>query len=149
MNTGKSSEALFQAHWASHGKAAYLERRIDAAHVRGMNPGLRALAFPAQPSDYILTFEGRTHYCEVKSCQNKTAFPFRQIEKGQWAAATLVTAAGGSYVFFLHNLNTNLWYCVPAKIILAIKKSDQESVKWDWLERGHNIKPGDLPCLTL
>jgi len=134
-NTGKDSEAFFERHIQSLGKEAYLERRIDLAHVRGLNPGIKNLRFPPQPSDYILTLYKVTHYVEVKSSVNKTSFPFSQIEPEQRAAAKKVTAAGGSYIFFLHALITNSWYCVPAKYILDLINEGKGSVKWEDLER--------------
>lgn len=133
-NTGKSSEARFEAYWKSFGKRAYLERRIDLAHVRGLNPDVKGLKLPPQPSDYMLTVEGVTSYAEVKSCSNKTSFPFSQIETGQWTAMVQVVAAGGKYVFFLHNLETNTWYAVPGNIIKTISEQGKQSVKWAELE---------------
>lgn len=133
-NTGQESQERFEAYWNSLGKAAFLERRIDLAHVRGLNPGIRGIRFPAQPSDYILTFGSLTYYCEVKSCSNKTSFPFSQIEKGQWAAMMRVTAAGGEYLFYLHKLETDDWYRVPAKLILAADKEGKASIRWDQLK---------------
>lgn len=47
------------------------------------------------------------HYTEVKSCSGKTSFPLSQFEPGQWAAMKKVTAAGGSYLVFIHNKNTD------------------------------------------
>ena len=134
-NTGKASEAIFEGRWDALGKTAWLERRIDAAHVRGLNRG-QQIAFPMQPSDYILTHKGVTHYCEVKSSGNKTSFPLGQIEKGQWAAMTRVTAAGGSYLVFIHNTATDEWFKVPGSAILDHKK-DSSSIPWDELRLLH------------
>jgi hypothetical protein len=131
-NTGKASEAIFEGHWEARGKLAYLERRYDLAFVRGYNPGIHGLKFPPQPSDYLLTVDGQTHYCEVKSCSNKTSFPFGQIEQGQWSALKQVTAAKGSYLFFIHNKLTDEWFRVPGSFILDLEK-DFKSVPWDTL----------------
>ena len=128
-NTGKTSEEIVEAYYASLGKRAWLERRIDAAHVRGLNKGLR-LAFPSQPSDYLLTLDGVTSYLEVKSCSSKTSFPFSQFESGQWAAMKRVTAAGGSYVVLIHSLGLDRWFRVPAKTILEVEASGKSSMSW-------------------
>jgi len=129
-NTGQSSQTTFEEFWDKKGKHAYLERRVDLAHVRGLNKG-KALVFPAQGNDYFLTTGGLTTYAEVKSCSSKTSFPFSQIEKAQWACATRVTASKGLYVFYVHSVHFNRWYAVPAKLILDCSK---KSLTWDELE---------------
>lgn len=128
-NSGKASEAIFEGRWDALGKTAWLERRIDAAHVRGLNRG-QQIAFPMQPSDYILTYLGVTHYCEVKSSGHKTSFPLGQIEKGQWAAMTRVTTAGGSYLVFIHNTETDEWFRAPGRLILEWRK-EAASIPWN------------------
>jgi len=132
-NTGKASERAFEQHWASYGKLAHLERRHDMAFVRGLNPELKGIKFPAQPSDYLLSHNGHVYYCEVKSCGNKTSFPFSQFEKEQWKAMMRVTSAGGYYLVFIHNTNTDQWYRVPALLILKTDKEGHKSLTWDSL----------------
>ena len=129
-NSGKSSEERFEAFWTNQGKAAFMERRVDLAHVRGLNPGIKGIKLPSQPSDYMITYKGKTAYCEVKSCSNKTSFPFSQIETGQWTAMVRTLAAGGQYLFFLHNLETDFWYCVPGQFIKETHDGGKHSVKW-------------------
>jgi len=140
-NTGKTSEGRFEAYWKGFGKKAYLERRVDLAHVRGLNPDVKGLKLPPQPSDYMLTVDGVTTYAEVKSCSNKTSFPFSQIETGQWAAMVQVLAAGGRYLFFLHNIETNTWYAVPGQHIKTTHDQGKHSVKWADLEAFRYLIP--------
>ncbi|MDR3436473.1 Holliday junction resolvase RecU [Telmatospirillum sp.] len=134
-NTGKPSERAFEDYWDSLGKKAFLRRWVDLAHVRGMNPELHGIKFPAQPADYVLTHAGATSYCEVKSCSNKTSFPFSQFEDEQWKAMKQVTASGGSYVIFIHNVNTDSWYQVYAQVILNFDAMNKHSMSWHELER--------------
>lgn len=131
-NTGKESEALLEAHFEALGKEAYLERRIDLAHVRGLNPGVRGLRFPPMPSDYTLTERGKVSYAEVKSSTSRTSFSLSNIEPAQWAAARRVTLAGGDYWFFIHNKIEDVWFKVPAKFLLTY--TGKKSVKWQELE---------------
>ena len=132
-NTGKGSEAYFERYWAEMGKEAHLHRLLDLAHVRGLNPQVK-LNFPAQPADYILTYGGYTIYCEVKSCSDKTAFPFKQIGKSQWAAATRVDAAGGLYVFYVHRVETDEWFTLPADVVLQAEKRGKASLPWNTIK---------------
>lgn len=133
-NTGKSSEEIFEDFFADR-KDAYLERRTDLSDVRGLNPSIKGLKYPAQPSDYILTFRGATWYVEVKSSSNKTSFPFSQFEKAQWNAMTRVTAAGGHYLVYIHNVNTDVWYILTGKKILDLSSIGRKSVKWSDLDQ--------------
>ena len=130
-NTGKTSESIWELAWTRKGKRAYFYRIPDAAEHFGRNKG-KILNVRPTPSDYILTCDGDTCYCEVKSTQNPTSFPFSLLKKGQTAAAAQVLSAGGGYFVFVHNLLTDTWYCIPYQVIQDAKKS---SMPWKELEQ--------------
>lgn len=128
-NTGKSSEHLFEAYWGQFGKNAYCHRVLDSAAVHGQTgKGL----MQDSPCDYLVTHAGNTHYAEVKSCSSLTSFPFSQIEKGQWRTAKQVTAAGGKYLFYVHAIEIDKWFAIPAEVIFSTEK---KSLKWEELNR--------------
>lgn len=130
-NTGKSSEAAFEASYSERG--AYVYRFEDYAQVNaGRQTRQRIVA--NKPSDYHITQRGLSFFAEVKST-TKPTFSFSGIQKGQWIAATEVTAAGGDYYFFIHFLTSNRWYRVPARVILkhpnkSIKESELTLYSW-------------------
>ena len=131
-NTGKDAEEEFVEHWTRLGKKAVVFPLYDAAYMRGLNKGKHVNA-PKQPSDYLVTYDGHTHYAEVKSTENPTAFPFKMLRTNQWGAALKVMAASGHYRVYAKNMLTGAWYCIPAKFIQYRKEVGYESVKWDAL----------------
>lgn len=130
-NTGTSSEDEFELILRrAYGKKVFIYRVTDSKEVRGRSNSKTAFT-KAQPSDYIVTEDGRMYYAEVKSSNNKTSFPFSQISTVQWGSSKRQYIAGGCYFFFLHNVNTNNWYKVPA---FAFHNHDRKSFKWEELE---------------
>lgn len=126
-NAGTNSEETFELNLKRmYGKRVFIYRVTDSKEVRGLSKSKTAFT-KAQPSDYIITEDGRMYYAEVKSSQNKTSFPFGNISKIQWVSSKRQAMAQGNYFFFLHNLNTNLWYKVPAQILHDYKT---RSIKW-------------------
>lgn len=115
------------------GKRAHYYRIPDAAEHFGRNGGTISRVRPS-PSDYIVTTDGSSFYAEVKSTQNKTAFPFSIFKKGQTSAAPQVICAGGAYIVFAHNLNTGTWYRIPWQVIQAVKDLGRSSIPWTELE---------------
>jgi penicillin-binding protein-related factor A (putative recombinase) len=132
-NTGKPTEKLFESVWDRMGKKAYYYRIPDAAELFGRNRGTILNVRPT-PSDYVVTTDGSSFYAEVKSSQNKTAFPFNLFKKGQSAAAPQVLSAGGAYFVFAHNLTTGTWYRIPWQVIQAVKDLGRSSIPWTELE---------------
>ena len=113
---------------------AHIHRVTDSAEVRGM---AGAGFTKPQPSDYIVTVGGRMFYAEVKSSNNPTSFPFKDITLGQKAAAKKQMAAGGEYFFYIKNMLSGRWYEVPASIIFSVMEAGHQSVKWSLLEENH------------
>ena len=128
QNTGKRSEERFEEIFSKRGKRVFLYRLPDTAEIRG-RAGKGWVR--DQPSDYIVTDDGDTYYSEVKSSQAKVSFSFNQLEKGQRNAAKRQTLAGGKYFIFIHRLETDEWFKVPAKFFLQL---DKKSAKWEELE---------------
>lgn len=128
MPAWKDAEKEFEKFFENLGKRAYVARLSDTATAKATGGGF----IGAQPSDYIVTLDGMTHYAEVKSSQNPTFFPFSNIKRGQKIAARRSTTAGGTYLFYIKNLNTNRWYCVPAQVIV---NHSAKSIKWVEIEQ--------------
>lgn len=129
-NLGGATQSEFEKRIAKLGKAAFLYELVDAAEVRGRT-GKAGFARP-QPSDFLLTYKGRTAYVEVKGCENKTSFPLSNIRNVQHNAAKMVIAAGGEYLVFIKRLSEGIWYCVPYQTLHALS-GEAKSVKWESL----------------
>lgn len=129
MKDWKKTEVEFVDAFKPLGKRAYVARLADTAAAKAT--GGKEAILQAQPSDFLLTVDGDTHYAEVKSSTNKTSFPFSNIKRGQWIASRRVVGAGGSYLFFIKNLVTKVWYVVPA---LVLHKHNRKSIKWAEIE---------------
>lgn len=130
----KSAEKEFESVLASKGKGAFVHRLTDTAAAKATS-GKKAFV-AKQPSDYLVVDNGFTYFAEVKSSHDEVSFPHSNIQQFQMASARRVVKAGGNYVFFIKNLHTGQWYCVPAEVIIgADKKStrwaDIETYRWD------------------
>lgn len=112
-------------------KQLHIYRVTDSAEVRGMAGS--GFTKP-QPSDYVVTAGGRMFYAEVKSSNNPTSFPFKDITLGQKAAAKKQVAANGEYFFYIKNMTIGRWYEVPAQIIFNVIEAGHQSIKWSVLE---------------
>lgn len=124
-NTGKNSEDIFQTFM--EGQGAHVYRFEDYAEANFGNARQKRKIVSSKPSDFITTLHGITAFTEVKSISKGTRFDFSRIEKRQWREAVKVTKAYGRYYFYLHFLESDRWYAVPAALILMMeKKSVQE-----------------------
>lgn len=130
QNTGKTSEKIWEDYHRRLGKRAFFFRFVDASEIRGRT-GKVATSARSQPSDYILTIDGRTEYAEVKSTGSATSFSFSMIRPSQNAAAKQIITAGGEYVIYIHALKRNQWFRVPYNVIQA---ADGKSLKWEQLQ---------------
>ncbi|BCJ91739.1 hypothetical protein IZ6_24740 [Terrihabitans soli] len=131
-NRGSEAEDDFSDLWAKVGKRAYLCWLVDAAEIKGRT-GRIGLA-RAQPSDALLVFDGRTEFAEVKSTEDHSAFHFKLLRKSQSAAATMILAAGGTYIVYLRSWVQGCWYRVPYTQITATKATGKASIPWHELE---------------
>jgi len=129
MEHWKSVEDEFKGIFAAKGKGAFVHRFTDTAAAKATS-GKRAFV-AKQPSDYLVVDNGNTYFAEVKSCREEISFPHSNIQQFQLASARRVTKAGGTYVFFIKNLLTGQWYCVPAEVII---ESDKKSTRWADIE---------------
>lgn len=133
-NTGKPTEALFEASLDALGKAAYYYRIKDAAAIRGMT-GQIGRGVDATPSDYICVVKGKTFFGEVKSTQHPTLFEFKLLKKGQNSHATRILAAGGGYLVVIHRLLTGDWYVVSKDALVRHETmTGRKSMSWDEME---------------
>lgn len=132
MQSWKSVEKEFEGVFALKGKDAFVHRLSDTAAAKATS-GKKAFV-KAQPSDYFVVDKGHTFFAEVKSSQDLISFPHSNIQPYQMASARRITKAGGDYVFFLKNLNTGQWYCLPAEVIIT---SEKKSTRWADIETYH------------
>lgn len=131
-NDGMTSEAIFDAHWKRLGKKACVYSFVDTRKLRGA--GGKGFA-NARPSDRIVAFDGEIFYAEVKSTENKTSFPYANIEPMQLGWARRITLAGGKYFFFIHALKLDQWFKVPAEYVLNSTKRSanfKEIQQYSW-----------------
>jgi penicillin-binding protein-related factor A (putative recombinase) len=106
-------------------------RLHDAADLFGLNNKKKITIF-GLPSDFIVVNNGSMFFAEVKSTQNKTSFSLDCLTPSQKAACLQVTACGGDYRIYIHNLNTDTWYLMSGSDYLRYKR-EVKSVKWEML----------------
>jgi penicillin-binding protein-related factor A (putative recombinase) len=129
MELWKAAEKEFESAFDRKGKGAFVHRLTDTAAAKATG-GKRAFV-GKQPSDYIVVDNGNTYFAEVKSSQDEVSFPHSNIQAYQMASARRTVKAGGTYVFFIKNLRTGHWYCVPAEVIIG---SEKKSTRWADIE---------------
>lgn len=115
LNSGKSSEEIFERVYEDLG--AFVDRQSDM-----LDAAKQKKVTTRKSSDFLVTYNGQTWYVEVKSIATDNRFKFSSIQPAQWRAATRVVAALGHYYFFLHFIAQDLWFKVPAKVILNSEK---------------------------
>jgi len=127
-NTGKASEKEWEEVMeAKYGKLLNLHDLLDTSNIKKEN--LKSFVNPA-PADYVVTANHEMFYAEIKSCSSKTSFGFSQFTPSQNACMLKQTNAGGQYWVYIHRLETDEWYRVPASLILKTKHNNIKSLKW-------------------
>lgn len=119
------AEKRFEESVEKLGKLAYLHRLFDTSDIRAASRREAQKSFahlPKNPSDYIVTFNGKMFYAEVKGTDTDS-FRLTRIEQSQLAGMIRQTAAGGEYFIFVYQVTTNEWFRLPAKLILEIHKT--------------------------
>lgn len=132
-NTGKPSEEDFTDSLNLVGKKAWWYRIKDAAAIRGLTGKIGHV--DKTPSDYVVVAYGLTAFCEVKSTQNETSFPFGLLKTGQVSHGIRILAAGGAYLVFVQRLPSLEWYVVPLCQINRVKSQGKQSIPWEALEK--------------
>lgn len=127
----QSAQKQFESFWLS--KRQYCYAFEDTREAMGLS-GSRKVFTKARPSDYLLTHSGMTSFAEVKSSQSLTSFNLNNVAKEQWKAAIQVTAAGGSYRFFIRRESDKQWFNVDGKRLIAVWQDGKRSIKWIDLE---------------
>ena len=132
-NTGKPSERRFEnALRKLYGVRVHIQEFYDAAYLHGLNG--KPVKAPDQPADRLVTLNGQMFYAEIKSVSKGQSFPFNIIKPNQLSAAVLATKAGGTYLFMVHDLQTDTFYKVPASLVLSTKEAGKQSLKWNQME---------------
>lgn len=129
MTSWKAAENEFVSFFTGYGKEACVIRLPDTAAAKAV--GGKNSFVAAQPSDFLLTLKGVTHYAEVKSSSNQVSFSFGGIQKGQWNMSRKIVRAGGSYLFFIKNQVSQQWYLIPAAVL---HNHPKKSIKWKEIE---------------
>lgn len=134
MKDWKKAEKAFEAFYGNHRKDCNLYRFEDFGDVNfrsGRNTRLAGkVGVTERPSDYLLTVQGQMAYVEVKSCANKTSFPFSNIRGSQWRSALKQTKAGGEYLFMIYSSEHNQWFRVPASVLIETKDNGKQSLAY-------------------
>lgn len=131
-NNGQSSEDIF-VDAIKLVAGSFIHKFTDTKSTKG------SFIVKAVPADFIVALPERIEpnlhrpaklfLAEVKSCSDPVSFPFSQIEKSQWVAATLLAkmGLGNHYLFIVHSLHHDQWYCLSA---LELISHDKKSIKW-------------------
>lgn len=56
------------------------------------------------------------------------------IKTNQLRAGKLASLAGGTYLFMVHDLQTDTFYKVPASLVLETQGAGKQSLKWSEME---------------
>lgn len=132
-NTGKPSENRFEnALRKLYGARVHIQEFYDAAYLHGLNR--KPVKAPDQPADRLVTLDGAMFYAEIKSVSSGKSFPFSMIKSNQIGVGKLATLAGGSYFFFVHDLQADIFYRVPASLVLSTQEAGKQSLKWSEME---------------
>lgn len=132
-NTGKPSENRFEnALRKLYGVRVFIQEFYDAAYLHGLNR--KPVMAPEQPADRLVVLDGKTFFAEIKSVSKGQSFPFGMIKSNQIGAGVLVSKAGGDYFFFVHDLQTDTFYKVPAALVKTTQDSGKKSLKWSEME---------------
>lgn len=129
VNNGADSEAAFvEMMTANRKKSVYIFRLTDTKEIKGaMKEGFTK----ANPSDFIITYNGVMYYAEVKSTHEKVSFKYSSFTKGQIVGMTRQIAASGRYTVYIHHIPSNTWYHLDgAKVIDDLKKGIK-SIKFE------------------
>lgn len=135
-NDGSNSQKVFEEYWQVK-PGAWVWRMRDMKDMMALNRGRKVGTFPI-PADYVVGDDGRLFWAEVKSTQDKARFNYSQIEPGQRSAASISTKIGTPYFFFIHSLDRNQWFTLPASDFYADIKAGVKSRKFE-----------DLECFTM
>lgn len=132
-NTGKPSEQRYEnALRKLYGTRVHIQEFYDAAYLHGLNG--KPVKAPEQPADRLVTLDGHTFYAEIKSVSKGNSFPFSMIKTNQLRAGKLASLAGGTYLFMVHDLQTDTFYKVPASLVLETQGAGKQSLKWSEME---------------
>ncbi len=127
----RQAEHDFEDSFDRYGKQAWCFRLSDTAAAKAI-AGNKAFTV-AQPSDYIVVVNGQVIFAEVKSTVDKTTFHFSNLRKTQVAASRRITAAGGTYLFFVKSEELEQWYAIPAAVVHTTLR-EKKSMTWLELE---------------
>lgn len=131
-NDGEDAQDEFDRMMRAAG--AYVYKIEDQKALVGLNRGKR-IGSRHKPCDRLVVKNG-THFAEVKSTHDKTAFRFGQLEPTQHGYAKLIMNAGGDYIVYVKNMNTGDWFEVHYYQIHHRMVDGIKSIRWDELKNG-------------
>lgn len=128
MNDGKRSQEIFVERMNAQPRT-HVFRNRDKKDLMGLNRGRRVAAF-ALPADYTVARTGELFFAEVKSQTKGDRFDYSRIEPGQRSAASICAACGAGFYFFIHRLEDDTWFELPAELFAMDIKAGKKSRKF-------------------
>lgn len=130
-NTGVDAEKLFEKEMEeAHGKGAFIYRIPDHKEIsRGGK--VKGVSVRKTPADYLVSVDGNTFYCEIKSTENTERFGFNMFTEGELNAMKRQQAAGGVYVVMVYRIQTKSWYMMFGSDVLTLMDKGMKSVRWE------------------
>lgn len=108
-------------------KGALLHRFVDTKAARNK--------VSAQPADFLVAYNGRMWFAEVKSCHEEVSFPFSALQRSQMQTISLSVKNGVDYRVYVKNENENQWYLIPGNLIIDTLNAGRKSLRWLDLEQ--------------
>jgi len=136
-NDGVQYQKSFEAMCKAQGFHVF--RLRDSKDVNGLNKtkgGRRLAMFPC-PADFLVAQPGSMVLTEVKSTQNKTSFPYANIEPAQRSAACICAVIGAPYNFWIYSIALEKWFILPAAEFATDIKAGKKSRKFEELISVH------------
>lgn len=129
-NDGVDAEEHFRTDCFPPGSHPFIHTLVDTKRAGRL--------VQAQPSDKIVTYDGRTWYAEVKSTENPTVFLFaRMLRIGQKGSANLVIYNRGDYWVHVRHELTKTWYHIPYQFL---RDYPRQSIRWEHLDKFPQLK---------
>ena len=153
VKTGYDWEKIFSKCMRRDYPECHLYKHIDTHAIQGLLTKLKKsnhsqwdeFKIPKVPADYTFISNGKWSYIEVKSTQNATSLPLRNIKDHQLETASEVELAGGTYWFVVRREERGAHECFVLSLNDIIRHQanlGRQSIPWETLRADDSvIKP--------